>query len=65
MPNYLDGTLKHTRRLIGIHVKGHKGAQATCVGNQLKGTKPGTRDQARENLKKAARSCSKRSSKAA
>lgn len=59
MPNYLDGTLKHTRRLIGIHVKGHKGAQATCVGAQLKGSKPGTREAARDNLAKAARKCGK------
>jgi hypothetical protein len=59
MPNYLDGTLKHTRRLIGIHVRGHKGKQASCVGKKLDGTKPGSREAARKALAKAAQECGK------
>lgn len=59
MANYLDGSLKHTRRILGIHVRGRKNKQSTCVGAQLKGSKPGTRAAARANLSKAAKQCGK------
>ncbi len=59
MANYLDGSLKNARRILGIHIRGRKGKQAVCVGKALSGSKPGSREAAREALAKAARSCGK------
>ncbi len=55
--NYLDGTLKHARRLLGVHIRGRKGKLAKCVGQTLSGSHPGTRVAARKALAQAARSC--------
>ncbi len=63
--NYLDGTLKHTRALVGIHVRGHKGKQAKCVGDALRGKtyKPTAtktaREQVHEALATASENCGK------
>ena len=57
MPNYLDGTLKHARRILGIRVRGRRGKQAMCVGRALSGSKPGSRANAQKALAAAARSC--------
>ncbi len=59
MGNYLDGSLKHARRILGIHVRGRKGKQAVCVGKALSGSHPGSRAAARKALADAARSCGK------
>lgn len=59
MPNYLDGTLKHARVLLGVHIRGRKNAQSKCVGKALSGTHPGSREAARKALASAAKSCGK------
>jgi hypothetical protein len=55
--NYLSGTLKTTRVLVGIHVKGHKGHQAVCVGQRMQGQRFGNREAVQQALGAAARSC--------
>lgn len=55
--NYLDGSLKSARRIIGVHIKGHTGAQAKCVAKKLRDTHPGSREEARKQLAKAAEQC--------
>ena len=57
MPNYLDGSLKHARRVLGIRIRGRKGKQAVCVGKALSGSRPGSREKAQLALAAAARSC--------
>jgi hypothetical protein len=57
MAHYLDGSLKSARRILGVHIKGHSGRQAKCVGGKLRGSKPGSRSAARAALASAARSC--------
>ena len=59
MPNYLDGTLGHARRILGIHIRGRKGKQAVCVGKAPSGSHPGSREAAKKALASAARSCGK------
>lgn len=58
--NYLDGSLKHTRRILGVHVRGRRNKQAVCVGKELRDSHPGSRKAAREALSKAAKSCGKK-----
>jgi hypothetical protein len=57
MPNYLDGTLRHTRVLVGIHVRGHKNAQAKCVGAALDNKTFPNRKAVQDALAEAARVC--------
>ncbi len=59
MAHYLDGTLKSARRILGVHIRGHKGKQAKCVGNALRGSHPGKREDAQKALAQAARNCGK------
>ncbi len=59
MANYLDGTLKSARRILGVHIRGRKNKQAKCVGAALSGSHPGSREAARKQLANAARSCGK------
>lgn len=58
--HYLDGTLKSARRILGVHIKGHSGRQAKCVGQQLSGSHPGSRAAARQALASAARACGRK-----
>jgi hypothetical protein len=59
MPNYLDGTLGHARRILGIHIRGRKGKQAVCVGKALVDKKFGSRKEVQDALSKAAKDCGK------
>jgi hypothetical protein len=59
MVNYLDGTLAHARTLLGVHIRGRKNAQSKCVGKELSGSHPKSREEAQKNLAAAARKCGK------
>lgn len=56
--NYLSGTLKAARRVLGVHVHGRTGKQAKCVGRELDGQRFATRAAQREAFTKAAKACS-------
>jgi len=56
---YLDGSLKHARRLLGIHIKGRTNKQAKCVGQELRGKKFDSRAEVQDALGTAAKKCGK------
>lgn len=60
MAVYLDGSLRSARRIFGVHIKGHSGRQAKCVGAALRGSRPGSRKAAQDALSAAARSCGRK-----
>jgi hypothetical protein len=45
MKQYMNGVngLGAARTILGVHVKGHTGKFARCMGKQLSGQKPGNR----------------------
>lgn len=58
MPNYLDGTLGHARRILGVHAGKHRVTKFNrCVGAKLSGAKPGNRPAVHKDFAAAARSC--------
>jgi hypothetical protein len=60
MANYLNGTLHSARVILGVHIRGHKGKQAVCVGKALSGRKfSGGRPEVKLALAAAARNCGK------
>ncbi len=55
--NYLDGSLKSARRVLGVHVRGRVGKRARCMGSELSGQKFNNREAQRAGFRAASKAC--------